>query len=456
MVSDMALVDLAATLSRSVVSATRLVGGITELAYRLPRIWARVRAGEVPQWRALRVAERTIVLPWEGAAHVDAELVSVMKSCSWAQVDRCVQAALERDPAKEEPTHADDRFLSVFTGDAGTDQLRRHPDSTGIGLIGVEGVLDTTDALDLEHAIRRLAQELAAAGSEEPLRVRRAKAVGLLARGEVPLPDEPGARESLSRSAQSAQGHGESRGAGGAGGAGGTGGAGGMGGARGAAGGANGRGRAVTLVLHLSEAGLADGDGVGRCENTNAPVSVEQIKQWCGGARVTVRPVLDLADHLPVGRYEIPDRLRQQVHWRDPQCVFPHCGTPARSCDLDHIIPHAAGGPTCACNLAPLCRRHHRTKTATRWNYTMLSPGTYYWRSRSGTEYVVGQHGTHRLPDLSDSPDHRILMRHRNRRVRLPGHLAVTTGGPDPPNGRSPRAHRSAGGPDPPGPPEPT
>ncbi|HLR28771.1 MAG TPA: hypothetical protein VK086_08765, partial [Ruania sp.] len=136
MVSDMALVDLAATLSRSVVSATRLVGGITELAYRLPRIWARVRAGEVPQWRALRVAERTIVLPWEGAAHVDAELVSVMKSCSWAQVDRCVQAALERDPAKEEPTHADDRFLSVFTGDAGTDQLRRHPDSTGIGLIG--------------------------------------------------------------------------------------------------------------------------------------------------------------------------------------------------------------------------------------------------------------------------------------------------------------------------------
>ncbi|HLR27464.1 MAG TPA: hypothetical protein VK086_02130, partial [Ruania sp.] len=92
---------------------------------------------------------------------------------------------------------------------------------------------------------------------------------------------------------------------------------------------------------------------------------------------------------------------------------------------------------------------------ATRWNYTMLSPGTYYWRSRSGTEYVVDQHGTHRLPDLSDSPDYRILTRHQRRRVRLPGHLAVATGGPDPPNGRSPRAHRSGGATDPLGPPEP-
>src|SRR5699024_5554983 len=158
---------------------------------------------------------------------------------------------------------------------------------------------------------------------------------------------------------------------------------------------------------------------------------------------------------------EIPDRLRRQVHWRDPQCVFPHCSAPAQSCDVDHIVPYAAGGPTCACNLAPLCRRHHRATTATRWNYTMLSPGTYYWRSRSGTEYAVDQHGTHRLPDLSDSPDYRILMRHQRRRVRLPGHLAVATGGPDPPGPKPsappdlPGPPRPPAPPGPPGPPEP-
>src|SRR5690625_2316917 len=52
MVSDLGLVDLAATMRRSVVSATRLVGGITELGYRLPLIWDRCRQGGVPLWRS--------------------------------------------------------------------------------------------------------------------------------------------------------------------------------------------------------------------------------------------------------------------------------------------------------------------------------------------------------------------------------------------------------------------
>src|SRR5699024_6800581 len=96
LVSDFALVDLAATLRRSVASATRLVGGGCELAYRLAKIWARTRGGSAALWRSLRVAEKTQILPWEAARQVDEELVSVLGSCSWAQVDRCVQAALAR------------------------------------------------------------------------------------------------------------------------------------------------------------------------------------------------------------------------------------------------------------------------------------------------------------------------------------------------------------------------
>ena len=37
----------------------------------------------------------------------------------------------------------------------------------------------------------------------------------------------------------------------------------------------------------------------------------------------------------------------------------------------------AAGGTTCSCNIAPLCRRHHRLKTHTSWTYTTIDPGTY-------------------------------------------------------------------------------
>lgn len=440
MVSDLALVDLAAALGRSVVSATRLVGGICELAYRLPLIWARIRAQEVALWRGLRVAEKTITLTWPAAAEVDTELVSAIGSCSWAQVDRCVQAAIERHRAHDEAESSDgedeatdtgpvedDRGFDIHLRDAGNSgHLFTGADSSGIGLIGAEGTLEAADAVDLEHAIRDLAQQLAQAGSTEPLGVRRAKALGMLARGEVPLP------VAATTTGVDASTHGENattigEGALSAGSGMGTA----LGLPTGPAGpptvGAGSR-RNVLLVLHLNEAAINGAERVGRCENTLAPASIDQIKDWCAGAKVKVHPVLDIVDHHPVGTYEIPDRIRAQVSYRDTECVFPHCHTPARSCDLDHIVPFEQGGPTCACNLAPLCRRHHRAKTARRWGYVMLHPGSYYWRAPSGATYLVDAHGTHTLPDLSDEG-----AAHRYRRrcpSELAGHRPTTTGVP--------------------------
>lgn len=47
---------------------------------------------------------------------------------------------------------------------------------------------------------------------------------------------------------------------------------------------------------------------------------------------------------------------------RDRVCRFPGCQRDAARCDLDHVTPHAAGGPTCDSNLISLCRHHHRLK----------------------------------------------------------------------------------------------
>ena len=83
-------------------------------------------------------------------------------------------------------------------------------------------------------------------------------------------------------------------------------------------------------------------------------------------------------------RYEIPDRIREQVILRDRTCVFPWCTRPARGCDIDHVIAYdhdaeAEGrpqpGPTQTDNLAALCRFHHRLKTHTAWRYRMTEPG---------------------------------------------------------------------------------
>ena len=85
---------------------------------------------------------------------------------------------------------------------------------------------------------------------------------------------------------------------------------------------------------------------------------------------------MDLEAHDPVDTDTVPDRHAETTAVRDRTCVFPWCTRPARRCDTDHTIPAARGGPTCPCNLAPLCRRHHRIKTHGGWTYTAIEPGS--------------------------------------------------------------------------------
>jgi len=59
--------------------------------------------------------------------------------------------------------------------------------------------------------------------------------------------------------------------------------------------------------------------------------------------------------------------MREFVDGRDRHCRFPGCTRSATVCDNDHTVPFDLGGPTCPCNLAPLCRRHHRLKQARGW-----------------------------------------------------------------------------------------
>jgi hypothetical protein len=157
----------------------------------------------------------------------------------------------------------------------------------------------------------------------------------------------------------------------------------------------------VVLHLHLTGTALHGSNPVGRCDNTRSPVLTEQIRTWCGtSGRITVKPVIDLAGHDPVDHYEAPGRHHEQVELRDGHCVFPHCRRPARRCDKDHVTPWP-DGPTCPCNLAPLCRRHHRHKTHGGWTYTTPAPAIYLWRSPYGYRYRVDHLGT---TDVTDQP----------------------------------------------------
>ncbi len=337
LVSELALMEYAAALGVTTESGFAQVGRVLELRYRLPRLWDRVTSGKLPLWRAGRIAEQTICLPEAGAAHVDRYLAPVAHSCSWAQLDRVVEEALVRfDPAAAEAKRraaAERRHVDVQLDQVSFD-----------GTVRIDAEVDLADALDLEDALRAGAKQQADLGSTESLDVRRSIALGDLARRQLAFGFDTEAPA-----------------------------------------------RPLELHVHVSD------EVVGRCANTRSPISVDQIREWCGNpdAKITVKPVIDLNEHIHVEAYEAPDRLKDQNALVDVHCVFPHCTKPAARCDTDHVVPYDNGGPTSSANTAPLCRRHHRAKTHSAWDYSVLDRGTYLWTSPNGLKLIRDHTGTH-------------------------------------------------------------
>ncbi|HEY0951573.1 HNH endonuclease signature motif containing protein [Nocardioides sp.] len=337
LVAEFCVADFALAIGVSTDAGRSYLGDAVEVRYRLPRLWARVMAGQVAVWRARKIARSTMSLPAEGADHVDRHLAPVAHRLTWAQLERTVEAARATfDPIEAEHRRllaAEGRFFDV---DTHTPSLE--------GTATVRGELDLADALDLDHAISAGAQQLADLGCAETLDVRRAMAAGALARGDLMLPVE--ARAEPVKPARTP--------------------------------------RQLVVYTHLSEEALA---GV---ENTRSHVLVGQVEGWCASATgpVSVRPVLDLGEHLEVPGYTPSPRLREQVMLTHPTCVFPGCTRPSRGCDLDHVIPWDRGGPTCSCNLVPACRFHHRLKTHGGWRLERVGHRLFTWTSPMGRTYT--------------------------------------------------------------------
>ncbi len=87
-------------------------------------------------------------------------------------------------------------------------------------------------------------------------------------------------------------------------------------------------------------------------------------------------------------RYRPTKALADFVTARDRSCRAPGCHLPARSCDVDHVVPFAAGGRTDRANCHTLCALHHRLKHHGRWDVEREPDGTTRWRSPTGHRYV--------------------------------------------------------------------
>ena len=338
-ISQFCIAEFAAAVRLSTDSGRILLAEAVELAHRLPRVIAQVRAGRLRVWKARNIAAATLALSPEAAAYVDHAVSFSAHKISTAALQRLVDDSIARhmpELAQEiAQKAADQRYVSID-----------HQQVSFQGTSRFHGELDLADALDLDKALQAGAAQLADLGSTESLDARRSLALGALARGEQALQFDAPRRE-------------------------------------------------VVLHVHLADTESAF------VENHKRLVTIEQVRAWCRTAgKVTVRPVLDLHQNLTTEGYAIPDRIREHVIARDRTCIFPDCERNARTADLDHIEPYDPDGPagqTNTSNLAPLCRRHHRLKTFAGWTYQSPTPGTYLWRSPHGLLYLRDRSGTTEL-----------------------------------------------------------
>ncbi len=226
----------------------------------------------------------------DAARWIDSQVAAVAGRIGTAQLDRLVAETIKRyelaspDPAAD----PEDGYLSVDPRQVTVNRDDVHY----AGTLHVEADLDLADALDLDRALAQKAAEQKALGSAETLDVRRAKALGDLARTQTAL--------DLFH-----QGHTGPKDK-------------------------DGLPAAREVVVHAHFAASTAGEQTlfgptGQLEEGQRLVLLDQITSWCGDSRtkVTIKPVIDLNAELSTSAYAVPDRIREQVDSPRPHLRVP-------------------------------------------------------------------------------------------------------------------------------------
>jgi hypothetical protein len=146
-----------------------------------------------------------------------------------------------------------------------------------------------------------------------------------------------------------------------------------------------------TATAHGCAAGRHPPPGTGNPTATSG-LDPPRPQDWIGRLRIKMTPIARGScghDHAEPG-YRPSRKLQHLVNVRNARCTAPGCGRAAARCDLDHTIAWDQGGLTCECDLAPLCRHHHRCKQAEGWRLEQPEPGVLIWRTPAGRTYVTG------------------------------------------------------------------
>ena len=183
LVAEFCIAEFATAVGLSAEAGKAYVGEAVELRHRLPKTWTRVIAGDLPPGRRGGSPRGTIALTREAAAFVDAATAPFAHKTRPAELERTIATAI----ATFMPQEAEARRLAAADGRRFEIDTRGHHLNGLHGTADVYGTLDLADALDLEAAVASTAATLKDLGSPDSLDVRRAVAVGEIARRQLTL-----------------------------------------------------------------------------------------------------------------------------------------------------------------------------------------------------------------------------------------------------------------------------
>ncbi|HEX8496963.1 MAG TPA: DUF222 domain-containing protein [Actinomycetales bacterium] len=397
-------------------TADALVADAVAMRTRVPMVLSALQAGQVCERGAHAIVTETAVLDAPGAARVAAAVLARPGLRTVPRLRAATKAAVLRaDPATAEMREARavrGRFVRAY---------HRIED----GMVGWHAWLPAADSLRMWDRLRALGEASKVPGDHRGAEARRADVLCdlLLSRpvstaaGDVVDTANPSARRvwrtDLVVEASTLQGRDEHPGH------------------------APSWGplTAATARRLAAGQGAVDRPAQPATRGQQAAEGVsESSAQW---RRILTDPLTGMVTDYGTTRYRPPAELADLVRARDGRCYEPSCTVTAWRADLDHIRPSPAGpspspgadGATSAANLAPACRRHHRTKQAPGWavragpdrgaftwttptghTYTRHAEAPLPWHGHSALEPpgpTTALHHTHPLP-AADADDRRL------------------------------------------------
>jgi hypothetical protein len=370
MVQDLCVHELAIARQTHPMSTRSTMADVLDLRHRLPRVWAQVLELACEPWLAGKVARMSRRLDRHQVEVVDLAVAEAIGGQSPGRVLAITEAKVIEADTAAHATRLDEerRRRGVWVGrtdiETGTRTVvsRVEPGAA----VWVDAILERiVDAfLARPDVLRAHHPDLPADLDDLTRNELRAIAFGWLAR-----PDD--VRELLESGEVPRRPH-----------------------------------HRAAVYLHLHESALAaTSDSVARVEGIG-PLLLEQVTSLLGHAQVTVKPVIDLADHSSVSSYEFPATVSERTRLRCTGDVFPYAvnaDTMSGRYDDDHATRFDPGGPpgqTGDHNHAPLSRSHHRAKTHRGYRLRQVDDATYLWTTPHGLQRLVDPLGTHALTEL--------------------------------------------------------